>query len=607
MEAQTSTNHTPGVSSKPNVLTELDDPVRLDGRSDAELLMVAARAMHSTLRLNDLYELILGATTRLTGSSGSILIIQRPRTHHPIIFKLLHRAGQVMVDLPASVGHALLEWLKTHGDADVNFEDTPDFVLAAAKNAIDAPFSSIRWSRMTNRGHLLGALGILGGEQGYGLRADALLQPLAEQAAVALENAILYRRAERQSLETEILLESSRLLMSSLDLDEVLDAIMDSLQRAVPYNAAGIFLVNGHGEVERIVDRGYDPDSRQAIEGKAGRGLVGWVASSGKPLVIDDVSKDPRYQKARLTTCSEMVVPIFAGEHLVGVFNLERDIPAGFFEADLDLVHAFAQHAGVAIERARMHEASMEQRRIKAELQAARNIQTSFLPEENPAIAGFDIAGVNIPSEEVGGDYYDFIHIVEGQFGVAIADVSGKGIPAALIMASFRASLIAEIRNNYAIRKIMQKVNRLLCERNDKSRFVTGIYGVLDTRNAIFTFSNAGHNPGILRRADGSVTLLKEGGMALGIFKDAKYEERAVGLAPGDMVVLYTDGVTEAIGRDDSMFELDRLIDILHANCQRPAGEVIRAVQTAIQAFADPSAAVDDITMVVIRVLQPSV
>ncbi len=589
-----------GVSAS---MIQFADPSTLEGKSDAELLIVAARAMHSTLKLNDLYEVILRVLTILMGADSTILLLQRPRTHHPIIFKLYRGSGASMTNLPTSVGREFFDWLDDHGVGGNPFEETPDPVRRVIVTEAGANVPSVQWVRMSNHGRLLGVLGVLMAERGDRPRAQTLLVPLAEQAAIALDNAILYRRAERRSLETQMLLESSRLLMSSLDLDEVLEAIMDSLQKAVPYEAAGVFLVNTHGEVERIVDRGYDPEGRPCLESKAGEGLVGWVASTGQPLVIDDVSKDARYVKARAATGSEMVVPIFAGDRLVGVFNVERDLRAGFFEADLDLVHAFAQHAGVAIERAQMHAASMEQRRIKAELQTARNIQTTFQPQGSPVIDGFDVAGVNIPSEEVGGDYYDFINIVAGQIGIAIADVSGKGIPAALIMASFRASLIAEIRNNYALRVIMEKVNRLLCERNDESRFVTAIYGVLDTKNRVLTFCNAGHNPGILRRADGTILFLKEGGTALGIFKDSKYEERAVSLAAGDLLVFYTDGVTEAIGRDGSMFEIDRLIDLLHSTVGRSAKDIVAAVQEAIQAFVDPEAAVDDITMVVIRIL----
>lgn len=600
MAATTLEPEQPGV---PASMMPFADLIGLEGKSDAELLIVAARAMHSTLKLNDLYEVTLRVLTLLTGAQGAVLLVQRPRTHHPVIFKMLKESDGIVTDLPVSEGRVFLDWLGDHGDHSASFVDIPEQTRQIVEQNNGAHLKSVRWVKLAIRGRLLGALGVLAGDKGYQPRAETLLVPLAEQAAIALDNAILYRRAERQSLETQILLESSRLLMSSLDLDEVLDEIMDSLQKAIPYDAVGIFLVSPKGDVERIVDRGYSEEGKSCLEGKAGKGLVGWVASTGKPLIIDDVSKDSRYEKAREATRSEMVVPIFAGERLVGVFNVERDVLAGFFEAELDLVHAFAQHAGVAIERARMHAASMEQRRIKAELQTARNIQKTFQPESSPVIVGFDVSGVNIPSEEVGGDYYDFIDIVDGQIGIAIADVSGKGIPAALIMASFRASLIAEIRNNYALRVIMKKVNRLLCERNDASRFVTAIYGVLDTRNRVLTFSNAGHNPGVLRRTDGTIFLLKEGGTALGIFKDSKYEERAISLASGDMLVFYTDGVTEAMDKDGNMYELERLIDVLHASVERSAKEIISAVQESIHAFADPEAVWDDITMVVIRIL----
>jgi serine phosphatase RsbU (regulator of sigma subunit) len=338
------------------------------------------------------------------------------------------------------------------------------------------------------------------------------------------------------------------------------------------------------------------------VEHRARQGLVGWVATNGTPLIVNDVRQDDRYQTARDTTRSEMVVPIFVEDRLVGVFNIERDIVNGFFDADLDLVTAFAQHAGVAIERARMHTAQLEQRRIKGELEVARRIQQTFLPAASPQIPGFDIAGVNISSVEVGGDYYDFIEIIPGQIGVAIADVAGKGVPAALIMATFRASLLAEIRNNYALRSIMQKVNHLLCERNDQSRFVTALYGVLDTRNRIFTFCNAGHNPGILRRADGTVILLKDGGTALGLFEDSAFEERALGLMAGDVIVLYTDGVTDMVGRDQTMFELPRLIKLVHDHAHESAQAIMGAIRTALDGFADPAEPVDDVTLVVVCV-----
>lgn len=575
-------------------------------RLDAELLVAASHAMHSTLKLTELYHLVLEIVSGLTGAEGAILLLHRPRTHHPIIFKITHPGLSAPRDLPPSLGRDFLEWLRRRDRAAIPFEETPPTVTDLIRRELPETLPlSIRWMEMAHRDRLLGALGIIPGPSGLGPRADSLIVPLTEQATIALDNAILYREVERNSLETRILLEASQMLMSSLDLDEILEAIMDSLQRAVPYNAAGIFLLGGGGRIERIIDRGYDHQHMDRLDLKASSGLVGWVASSGKPLIIDDVTQDARYQNARESTRSEMVVPIYAGDRLIGAFNLERDIEAGFFEADLDLVQAFAQHAGVAIERARMHAALMEQRRIRGELEVARSIQASYRPADNPAVPGFDIAGLNIPSEEVGGDYYDFIRIVEGQTGIVIADSSGKGIPAALIMSTFRASLLAEIRNNYALHTIMGKVNDLLCEGNDRARFVTTIYGVLDAGLRVFTFTNAGHNPGILLRADGRVVYLQALGTALGIFPDAVYEERVLGLARGDILLLYTDGVTDAVDREGNSFEMERLVESLKVAQSRGASarDIVDSVCKSVTDFADPDSATDDFTMVVVRAL----
>jgi sigma-B regulation protein RsbU (phosphoserine phosphatase) len=574
----------------------------LVGKPDAELLLAASDAMHSTLYLRELYDLILEILISLTRSDGAVLLLQRPRSHHPVIFKLRLRAAESVTDLPTVTGHGFLDWLKEIDPDTCLFSDPPETVGKTLHSVVGDAAAAMRWAPMRNQGRLLGAVGVFCSERPAGDRTDTLLVRLAGQAAIALDNAILYRQAERSTLENQLLLEASRLLLSSLDLDEVVVAIMDSLRRALPYDAAGVFLVGPDGQVETIVDRGYNPERRDKLQRKAGEGLVGWVASTGKPVVVGDVREDTRYQNARESTRSEMVVPIYAADRLVGVFNLERDVAGGFYEPDLDLVHAFAQHAGVAIERARMHADLIERRRLKGELEVARKIQQNFLPKSSPDVLGYEIAGINIPSEEVGGDYYDFIHIIEGQIGIAIADSSGKGIPAALIMAAFRASLIAEIRNNYALHVIMRKVNRLLNEGNEDSRFVTSIYGVLDSKSRVFTFSNAGHDPGILRRADGSVVLLNSLGTALGVFPKAEYEERVIGLSEGDLLLFYTDGVTEAADSKGNMFEIEGLVQSVHTHAALPAAEILSAIRDDVISFAGSDVLSDDFTMVAVRV-----
>jgi sigma-B regulation protein RsbU (phosphoserine phosphatase) len=328
---------------------------------------------------------------------------------------------------------------------------------------------------------------------------------------------------------------------------------------------------------------------------------VGAAATSGKDVIVDDVSADPRYVEASSTTRSEIAVPIKVNDRVIGVINLESTDRSAFDRRHLALIRAFASQAGLSIERARMHERNLNAKQLEAQLEVARDTQRTFLPKKDPAVTGYDISGQNVSSGQVGGDYYDFIRIVDSHLGIAIADVSGKGMPAALIMASFRASLIAEIRNNYSIRTIGQKVNALLCESLEPGMYVTAVYGVLDSVNHIFTFSNFGHNPPLWFRQDGVVEPLTTGGVLLGVNKQATFDERAFMVQPGEVIVLYTDGVTEVFDKDGKELGRAGLTEVVKANRTRKSSEIADAIREAVYAYAGPSHVFDDITVVVIK------
>jgi sigma-B regulation protein RsbU (phosphoserine phosphatase) len=429
------------------------------------------------------------------------------------------------------------------------------------------------------------------------------LSALADLFVIAWDNAELYDQMRQKSLENDLLLESVSMLSSSLDVDEVLQDMMRALKKVVDYDAVGIFLVNRKtNRVEPRVWQGYaHVDGQRHLGPKVGEGLVGWVVESGEGVYVPDTRTDQRYFEARSETRSELVVPIKADDQIIGAFNLESDKLDAYSEEDLNFLAVFASQAAVSIERARLHREILANKRLQEQLNVARMIQSSFLPRKNPDVRGFDIAGRNIPSLEVGGDYYDFIEIVDNQIGIAIADVSGKGMPASLIMAAFRASLIAEIRNNYAIRTILQKVNRLLNESIDGGNFVTAVYGVLDSKNRIFTFSNAGHNPPILIRKDGSYEELTEGGLALGIIDNRTYEERPVYVAPGDLIVCFTDGVTEATNSRGELFGEQLLISILVDNRAKSAEELVGLVIDSVNEFVSEEFEPDDLTLIVVK------
>ncbi|HLG93632.1 MAG TPA: GAF domain-containing SpoIIE family protein phosphatase [candidate division Zixibacteria bacterium] len=406
-----------------------------------------------------------------------------------------------------------------------------------------------------------------------------------------------------EQLGRELLYQTGKVLASSLELSEVLEVIMDALKVLIPYEAAGVFLINKQRqEVEEIATRGYDPSLESDLKLKIGQGLIGWVAKTGQAVIVPDVRQDSRYVNARLETRSEMVVPIVSGDRVIGVFNLESNQPNAFSEEDLRLLSDFAVQAALSIERAQLFAERVQKRRLEGELAIARQIQHSFFPKRVPELPGFDIYGGNVPSSEVGGDYYDFIPIVENQAGIAVADVSGKGIPAALIMAAFRASLKAEIRNNYAIRTIMAKVNSLMHESIEAGNYVTAFYGVLDSQKKIFTFSNAGHNPPLILKSDGTREYLTKGGVALGIFADSAYKEKPYPLHGGDILVFYTDGVTEARSEGDEEFGLGRFERLVEENRARPAREIYDAVEREVARFQNYRRQ-DDFTLIVLKVL----
>ena len=479
-------------------------------------------------------------------------------------------------------------------------ETPPDFKGTAP------PFRSALVMPLFRRGRAFAAIECLDPRSG-GAFTDEDVRRLghdAERVAIALDNALLSEETGRRALEKEALFEITKALSASLDLDEVIEAIIRTLRQVVRFDAAAIYLVNPRTlALEQVADEGYPEGADTAFGLRVGVGLVGWVAKTGEAVIVPDVRKDTRYVAARPETRSELAAPLLVEGRTIGVFNLESDLEDAFHDGHLELLTAFASHAAVAVERARLTRELLERRRLEKELAIARDIQLSFLPKSAPVISGYELAGAARPHAEVGGDYFDFIRVSDGRLGLAIADSSGKGIPAALLMAGFRMSLLAEIRNEFAIRAVMRKVNSLLHESIDRDKFVTAFYGVLDVKNRALVFSNAGHNPPLLLRKDGTLEPLVEGGVALGVLPDAQYEERPLALSPGDTLLLYTDGVSEAESPTGEQYGQSRLEQLLIRLQGRPAQQILDGVVEDVLAFAGARGQNDDLTLMVVRVL----
>lgn len=567
-------------------------------------IVEASHQLNASLELEDVAEAVLRLAREKTGAGGASLAVHDTARR---IVRYIGALGRVDLasDLALPEGRGVAGWV-VENDRTLVIEDAPsDPRLREDVYArMGAPIMNLAAVPLRARGVVGGAVEVVNRAGGFTADATGLLEALAEPMGLALENARLYRRMLKEKLENEMVLPIMMRLNSALALEDVLELIVDSLAQIVPYAAAGIYLVAEEGEqLQWLKIRGYPEEETEAVRLKLGVGLVGWVAKSGTGVIVPDVSKDPRYVRARATTRSEMVAPLVSRERVIGAFNLESDRLAAFTEDDLERLSTFAAHAVAAIEKARLTEEFVEKRRLEEALAIARRIQETFLPRRAPNVPGFDLWGVNVPSEEVGGDYFDFIEIAPGHLGLAIADVSGKGIPAALIMAAFRASLRAEIRNHYAIRTVLSKVNRLLNESVSPSQFVTAVYGVLDAANRRLTYSNAGHNPPLLRRRNGSYRLLDTGGLLLGPFPETTYSEKQVTLESGDLLVLYTDGVTEAYRDEVGEFGLERLQQVLEASAGSSAREICESIVDVVSAFRATERVRDDLTVLVVRAL----
>lgn len=406
---------------------------------------------------------------------------------------------------------------------------------------------------------------------------------------------------ETGEAKLRLMVEISRKI-STAPLDEVLNFIVDAAREVIRCDAAGIFLFDEENRVARCVaGHGYDESASTNLP--LNENPAGPVITTGESALAAEVDRNPYYLNLREETRSQLTVPISSDGRIIGAFNLESDRADRFDDKDLEWLTVLATQVAISIDKARLQQELLEMKRLDEELRIAREVQLSLLPTAAPELEGLDIAGINIPSRNIGGDYYDFIPIVAGHLGIVVADVAGKGIPASLIMASFRAFLRAEIRNNYAIRIIFDRVNNLLNEILQPHQFVTAFYGVLDLEKRRFTFSNAGHNAALLLRPDGKRRLLKCGGMVLGIFEGTSYDEQFIDFVPGDILVLYTDGLIEAENKAGRMYGPGRLERFVRRNAALSAAALCEAIFVDMRRFTGESHPDDDTTIVIARVL----
>jgi len=427
------------------------------------------------------------------------------------------------------------------------------------------------------------------------------LEAVAHELAVAVENARLIRRMSWDLNARELLLGAARKVASSLEVEEVMRHLLDSLSEIVPYDAGGIYLLNEDSEsLRRIEHRGYPPNTEQLLRDRPGKGITGWVARNRQGIVVDYVKSDPRYIEARPSSQSEIAAPIVHADKVMGVITLESDTPRAFNERQLDLLETIGGQVAAAITNARFFRSQIERTRIDHEIDMSREIQQALFPAQQLCGEKVEAIGINVPSSAVGGDYYDYFAECSRHISIALADVSGHGLSASLLTTAVRTGIHMSAGICPEPAALAWQLNQLLYESTPANHFVAAVLGMLDRHTGMLRYCNAGHAPPLWITANGH-SLISGGGLILGAFPDSVYDQVDIQLAAGDLLVFYTDGLTEMTDANDEQFGLDHLAQIIADNRELPLDEILWAVRMAGRAHHGGKPREDDITLMLVR------
>ena len=439
---------------------------------------------------------------------------------------------------------------------------------------------------MRRKGKVIGALNLLSERTGaFTSQDEALLRQFAAHVAVAIENARLFK-SERQYVDTlETLAEIGREMSSILDLDVLLTRIAGLTKRLIDYRTFGILLLNEATQeldMKFAVRYGEDATSKRV---KLGQGLVGWAAEHKEPVLVADVSKDPRYLNLVPDARSELVIPMLIKDRCIGVFDLESPELDAFTKEHKELLTLLASQAAVAIENARLYEeVRRNEERIERELRFAQRVQVALLPTELPAeLHNADVAGRFEPAHELGGDLHDFLAPEPDSLVVAVGDVSGKGAPAALYGA-YAAELVRSrtMRRRYtpdrfSVAGVLEAMNKILHERQLAEYFCTLCYAFFDFKGRVLTMSNSGL-PYPIRCTEDACGQIELPGMPLGSFAGVTYDEVTIPLNQGDVFVFCTDGIFETLNAERDEFGARRVCEIVRAHRHETARAIVDAI-----------------------------
>jgi phosphoserine phosphatase RsbU/P len=431
---------------------------------------------------------------------------------------------------------------------------------------------------------------------------SSLLRLLATRVAASIDNARLHKRVERQSRTRRLMLELATEFSSTLQLDELLSKIAKAMRALINYDAFSILLLDPEQSClrHRFSER-YD--QRVLLDNiPLGKGLTGAAAEMRETVRVEDTLTDPRYIASHPDIRSEVAVPLIVHDRVIGVLDLESEQIAYFTDEHMRILSMIAPQVAISVENARLYEElAQREQRMEQDLKAARKVQSVLLPRDAPEVEGLQIAIGHRPAREITGDIYDFFEYGDDYSLIAFGDSSGKGAAAALY-----GSLVSGLLRTVGFRQrspaeMLRLLNSILLERRVDAHFVTLLVLQWDVANKRFLMANAGSMPPVICRKGERVQVRVEG-VPLGLLDDRGYDEATVDAQPGDVVLLYSDGLEDQLNGAGEDFGEARLFKTLRAHCGNPPQAIVNAIFAELDAFAEGGPLSDDQTMVVLKV-----
>lgn len=397
-------------------------------------------------------------------------------------------------------------------------------------------------------------------------------------------------------------------LLSSSGLDDTLNQVVSLVFEAVPAERVVVMLRDEKGADMQIKVARLRGKDETIDEVRISRAIMTEVIENGKSVLTSDAQQDPRFASQTIVLQgirSVLAVPLSVDErHVFGIIYADSPTnQASFTSEHLDILTTLASVASIRVENASLLDERLNRERMERELELATEIQQRFQPAGPPIVEGYEFQGISFSCYEIGGDYYDFIPRHDGKMLVALGDVSGKGTSASLLMSSLHAAVHGQVAAKTPLIEMVTAVNVYLAENTPANRFITFFAAELEPETGVLTFVNAGHNPAIIGRADGSIEMLDSSGLPLGLMSFAEYETGTARLDNGDMLFIYSDGVSEANNLNEDEFGMDRLKAVLSANVGRSASGIRDKVESALSDFTGTAAPNDDITLVIVKKL----